>query len=500
MTSEIMVISPANTQDWQNTAYFFLILLAIILGFELLHKKFRLPHKYSRKAIHILVGLSLIISSNFIHSVQPILLLTFMFAIINLFAIRKIIFASMHDSSQSLGTFFYPISLFITAMLFRESNILIFNTGVAILSLGDASAALIGSKFGRNHFKVMKDPKSVTGSAALFTITFFIVLSVAIYYHRYGIIDSIMFSSAVAIAVTAAELPSARGSDNLTVTLFAAIMLAAFFHPQFKAIRYQVLTGEVLAGFIAYASFRLKFVTADGAVATFLLGTIIFGFGGGAGAAPILAFFILSSLLSHVGKAKKLKIKLEYEKSSVRDAIQVLANGGAGGLFIILWKFTNDPMYFWMYATGISVATADTWSTEIGIFSKTDPRNIINFQKVAKGTSGGLTILGTFAGILGSAVIAFITLIFAAETIGDYSSITVLSIFILTGQLGNLLDSTLGAIFQGHYRCLKCGIPTEKKKHCETETEMVSGIRAVNNDTVNFLAIVTTSILAAFLY
>lgn len=103
---------------------------------------------------------------------------------------------------------------------------------------------------------------------------------------------------------------------------------------------------------------------------------------------------------------------------------------------------------------------ADTFSSELGILSKGNPRLLTswNFRKVPPGTNGGISLLGTLAGFLGAFTIA-ITSIFSpfcsGPDLGPYSSGWgwqekgwLIVAITLWGGMGSLLDSALGGWFQ----------------------------------------------------
>ena len=94
------------------------------------------------------------------------------------------------------------------------------------------------------------------------------------------------------------------------------------------------------------------------------MGIIIFGAGGWPWIIPLVFFFISASILSH----------LHHKPYSYRNILQILANGGVGTLFAIIYFFTNFPPAIVLYLGAIGAATADTWATEIGFYSKTEPR------------------------------------------------------------------------------------------------------------------------------
>lgn len=61
-------------------------------------------------------------------------------------------------------------------------------------------------------------------------------------------------------------------------------------------------------------------------------------------------------------------------------------------------------------------------------------------------------------------------------------------IIILSGFLGSLIDSILGASIQVKYKCEKCKKITERKEHCGKETNYYKGIKWIDNNLVNLLS------------
>ncbi len=218
----------------------------------------------------------------------------------------------------------------------------------------------------------------------------------------------------------------------------------------------------------------------------------------------LLVFFFSSSLLSRWKFDQKKDISIEFSKGDRRDALQVLSNSVPSIFFGIIYLFTNissltnengEIQLFlvspWLYAAFGSLAThtADTWMTEIGITSTEQPRLITNIRKkVPKGTSGGLSLIGTTAGLLGSLIISIIftgALIFLSSSTIIHIILTIFLIM-LAGFLGALLDSLEGAIIQGIYYCEFCNKETEKKIHrCGQKTKFMKGFSSINNDFVN---------------
>jgi uncharacterized protein (TIGR00297 family) len=99
-----------------------------------------------------------------------------------------------------------------------------------------------------------------------------------------------------------------------------------------------------------------------------------------------------------------------------------------------------------------AAVAADTFSSELGILSKSKPRLItsLTLRQVPPGTNGGVTAAGLGAGLLGSFTIALtsaILLPFCSEfEIRDRAVWTVALSF--WGLLGSVLDSLLGGLLQ----------------------------------------------------
>jgi uncharacterized membrane protein len=70
----------------------------------------------------------------------------------------------------------------------------------------------------------------------------------------------------------------------------------------------------------------------------------------------------------------------------------------------------------------------------------------------------------------------------------------------ILGFAGCIIDSLLGATIQAKYCCEICGKITEKKIHHERSTKLVTGLKYINNDTVNFISILSVAIIVIFLF
>jgi len=248
----------------------------------------------------------------------------------------------------------------------------------------------------------------------------------------------------------------------------------------------QLILGILLAIIIAYLAFRARSLSRSGAYAAFVVGTVIFGLGGWGWAILLLTFFITSSALSRAFKERKREANEKYAKGGQRDAGQVFGNGGIATLFAALHVVFPEATWPWLgFAASLAAVNADTWATELGVLNPTAPRLITDLRKaVEKGTSGGVSPVGTLASLAGAGIIGLLAALLLPTGI-DWS----VFLWVTTaGLLGALFDSLLGATAQAIYYCPACQKETERNPthSCGTPTTQIRGWKWLDNDWVNF--------------
>jgi uncharacterized protein (TIGR00297 family) len=184
-----------------------------------------------------------------------------------------------------------------------------------------------------------------------------------------------------------------------------------------------------------------------GALTGGVIGFLVYMGAGFTGIAMIGAFFILGTAATSWKMKLKQQLLLAEKEKGKRNASQVIANGGIAalsGLLIILFPAQKE-LFRIMMAAGLASATADTLSSELGNLYGKRYYNIVSFRRDKRGLDGVVSLEGSMFGVAGSAVIA---LIYAF----GFSWGSAVWIIIVTGVLGNILDSVLGATLQRkHY-------------------------------------------------
>ncbi|MGH9391017.1 MAG: DUF92 domain-containing protein, partial [Vicinamibacteria bacterium] len=322
-------------------------------------------------------------------------------------------FPGIHDAEGGpYGTFFFGLAFFLlVALCWEASARAALYVGMMVLTWGDSLAGLIGKPFGRRRFRIGRSTKSLEGTGAMFVGSFAAtaatlgVLGFAPFTELLGI------SLLVAVIATAVEMVTPGALDNLTVPLAAAfvIHLLASSGPEGDKA-FAIGVGLSLA--FALLALAANFLEFTGAVTSVILGSIVFGIGGWAWAVPILIFFLSSSFLGIFTKKGKRGLEEIWAKKGPRDSVQALANGGLAAAIVLFYYFLPDVRLYYVYLGALAAVNADTWSTEIGVLSKSIPISATSGKPVPKGLSGGVTALGFAGALVGSLAIVLAGLLF----------------------------------------------------------------------------------------
>ncbi len=253
-----------------------------------------------------------------------------------------------------------------------------------------------------------------------------------------------------------------------------------------------------------------------GAGAGVILGTVIFVCGGPLFWIVLMAFFISSTALGSVGRSEKESLKKTHQKGGRRDMLQVLANGGVGGLCALFYKLTGNPAWAIGFAVSFASSNSDTWASELGVLSRRQPVSLLTLRPVTRGVSGGVSILGFGMALAGA---LFIALVFGLENLSLRAvsdGLVRLTVFVAAGGfVGSLLDSFLGATIQAQYAFRDSrqqvgpeaghppGVAPDLTEHKTgpygRPNKLMRGLSFVDNDLVNFASCVLATLLGVLL-
>jgi len=346
-----------------------------------------------------------------------------------------------------------------------------------VMAFGDAAGVIASRSMRRPHpLPAGLGDGTWAGSVAVFGVS---GLAVALGWEAFGLGttgEALLVGIAVAPVAAGAEALFRRGLDNLALPFTVAFtlhLLQGGIQPA------GFLAAEGLAMVVAVLAVRLTLLRADGGVAAFLLASVLLGGGGWRWALPVLLFFILSSLLSRAFTARRRPALQRAAKGGERDALQVAANGGIPLLLFAGWSLAGETGVWWVaFLSAVAAANGDTWATEVGTMLRSTARSITTARPVPAGTSGGVTLPGSAAGVLGAFIIAMVGVLVVSGT--PLLAVT------LAGAGGMLADSLLGATLQGHWQVVDGAGTTEQPPvPGEREGRLARGLPWMTNDVVN---------------
>lgn len=428
--------------------------------------------EFGRKLLHAGAFGILFIAKAFFVSFFHFTILCAVAAVFTFVAYKFRLIKSIERKHRTAGEFFYCLSLLACsiALCFFPELFPSLVAAFAALSIGDGAASLFGKliRSPKIHFE-----KTLVGTIACILFTFLsLFLLKLVNYIELSYLTIVTLSLASGIF----ELVG-KGLDNFTVPL-SVFVLCALFTKFGQSLEIAVLIGEG----VFLVAFLSKFITYYGSLLAGLIGLLFYYFGG---IFPILYLIACYGVMLSTSLLKKLK-KVEevktIEKTKGKDFIEIFVNGFFSTLAIVLYGVLETPTLLLVSLITISSSFVDSLSSDVGALSKKAPRDIVTRKPVEKGISGGVSLLGTLAALLGS--FGFGT----AITLFVLPSPLYIPLVSLTIFLGTLVDSILGSLLQAKYRCPVCGLQTEKRTCCEQVTLFEKGVPFINNDIINLLS------------
>jgi uncharacterized protein (TIGR00297 family) len=186
----------------------------------------------------------------------------------------------------------------------------------------------------------------------------------------------------------------------------------------------------VIIGLLTYIKGALDLF---GSIFMIIMGIIIIFTAGIDWLLLIFVFLLLGLLFTKYKHNYKKEIGVYEGTRSVKN---VISNGIVPFVMAAFGNYAG-------FIGSIAVATADTLASEVGVVDKA-PRLITTFKKVSPGTDGGISPLGTAAGIVGAGIIGVFAYILGISA----NPFNALKIAIIAGTFGCFVDSVLGAVLE----------------------------------------------------
>lgn len=219
---------------------------------------------------------------------------------------------------QSYGEILFALSV---AMLFYfkgKENVL-YLLPIAILTLADASAALIGARYGWKTFRIERGEKSVEGVAVFLLVALIVSMGVLLHFSSVPRENVLLLSLAVAAIGAAIEAESWRGWDNLFVPLGIYVFLARYLNAPITEVMLAVAM-LLTALFVVFQVLPKASVDRHASLAATL---VLFVIWVEAGRVNVVA--PLAAIVAHFALARREPEAGDYPRHSALAGVVVIA-------------------------------------------------------------------------------------------------------------------------------------------------------------------------------
>ena len=307
-------------------------------------------------------------------------------------------FHLLHKTTDaSLGTIYYPVGILSSYLILYNLPLYYFHSSLMVLSISDTLANFAGQiQKGNIWIRTFHDRKSIYGITAY-------SLSACLIFYLFlpGFLSSnipyILFALLWAVIL---ETASMRGSDNFSIPAGLALFFLLTYHYE---VDYLYLSAILFALAPAcFLLFKFNILTRRGSFVAFLLGFYFAGIGGWPWLMPVLLFFLSSAAFTKLQHA----IKGDGNKSTARNAWQVIANIIWAVTSSALFLLTQNEIFILFFIAFVAAVTADTWASEIGPLLNKRCFSLSTMRTVPAGTNGGISFFGSVAALCGAIIIS----------------------------------------------------------------------------------------------
>lgn len=447
--------------------------LLTVFGSAFFIGKILKDNEISRNIIHICAGMGwMLYKILFPASVHPIII-SFTFVLLTVIT-HKLKISFIERTDGSYGTVYYTISMLIMSALGYGNPVLfdIFGLAIVCLGCGDASANIIGSRYGK---KIIYKNKSIQGTVACFCSS---LLAMIVLTFSFKIEISLVSIGILAVLCAITEL-FAGEYDNILIPLVVYVISCILIYHGFN-IRFWGSIG--IAAIMFIFAFRLKLLNISASYIFFGMMFVLCYLGGWRSMLTFFSIFLVIIVIEKYLDNMTNEIFFSINKEhGVRNERQLVANCFVAIVSVTLYGVTNNQIFVVAFVATIAETIGDSVASAVGVLSKEDPIDICTLKRTQRGISGGISVIGTVASLL---VCVYSGLVY----LGIYQkNIYGFVVIIISSFSGILLDSILGSRVQIQYKCKVCDKLTEKEEHCQKPTEHIKGYSFFDNSRINFL-------------
>ncbi len=226
---------------WLGIATMLICFGGLMAGLEGCRRSRVADQELLRKLLHMGMGVVTLALPWLFETAWPVVVLAivFVFGMSGLRvsrSLQRLLGGVIHGVDRpSLGEIYFPLGVGLLFLLSGDHR-LTFCIPVLILTFADATAALIGARYGVFRFCTPQGEKSLEGSITFFTIAFLSIHVPLLLFSDTGRVETLLIALTVGLQVTLLEAIAWRGLDNLLVPLGGFLWLRSLLDLRVAAL------------------------------------------------------------------------------------------------------------------------------------------------------------------------------------------------------------------------------------------------------------------------
>ncbi|HTG36462.1 MAG TPA: hypothetical protein VLB76_26390 [Thermoanaerobaculia bacterium] len=226
--------------------------------------------EHTRKLVHLGGGIACLFFPFLVRSPWVVLAMSLPLTALFVAGSRFGFLKSLHGiGRRSRGAEYYPLSVFLV-FLMTPGRPWLYLAAVLVLAVGDAFAALIGSRYGVIRYEVEDERKSLEGSLVFLVIAFLAIHLPVLLLTDLPRPVCVLAALLVAALVTGFEAISLEGADNLFIPLAVVVILGKITTKPLSEVIFQNLSLLAICLGVGLAAWRFRSFNVGGAI-TFIL-------------------------------------------------------------------------------------------------------------------------------------------------------------------------------------------------------------------------------------
>jgi dolichol kinase len=344
--------------------------------------------EWTRKLVHLGGGIACLFFPFLVKSPWVVLAMSLPLTILFVAGGKLGFLKSLHGvARRSRGAEYYPLSVFLT-FLMTQGKPWLYLSAVLVLAVGDAFAALIGSRYGVIRYEVEDEKKSLEGS-----LVFLVIAFLAIHLPTLLLTDlprpvCVLAALLVAALVTGFEAISLEGADNLFVPFAVVVILNKITTKPLEEVVFQNLSLLAICVGVGLAVWRSRTLNVGGAITFILFAYGTWSLGSWVWTLPVFVGFgvylVAWARFAPPGHATGIKVRTVVRALLPPFTMLILSN-----------SLRSDQVFFNPYLAASAAVLA--FSLDTGVF------RVERRRSWALGAIG-LALLGTALVVLGPAL------------------------------------------------------------------------------------------------